>query len=66
MKKRLMVFWIPVIISIALALMAFTPIFNSGSSHAVRCTYQIDEVVVNGQKYVVATTSNGGIAICKQ
>lgn len=64
MKKILIAFCIA--FTIIVLLTSFTPIFNSGSSHVGRCTYVVDEVVVNGQKYVVATTTNGGIAICKQ
>ena len=45
---------------------SFSPYHNSGNSFAGRCTYQVDEIVVNGQGYIVATTSTGGIAICKE
>lgn len=28
--------------------------------------YGVDEIVQNGQKYIVVTTSRGGVAICKE
>jgi len=47
-------------------LTSFSPYYNSGNSFSGRCTYQVDEIVVNGQGYIVATTASGGIAICKE
>ena len=64
MKKILIAFCVA--FTIIVLLTSFTPIFNSGSSYTGRCTYDVDEIIVNNQKYIVATTANGGIAICKQ
>lgn len=40
---------------------------NGEHFHNLRtASYTLEEVTQNGQKYIVATTSNGGIAICKE
>lgn len=49
-------------------LTSFTSTRNSGDYYVnmQSSSFGTDEIVVNGQKYIVVTTPKGGIAICKE
>ena len=64
MKK--FIIWFCITFTVIVLFTSFSPYMNSGSSFKGECHYQIDEVVVGSQKYIVATTNTGGIAICKE
>ena len=64
MKK--IIIWSCVIFTIVVLFTSFSLYKNTGSSFKCECYYQIDEVVVGSQIYIVATTNTGGIAICKE
>lgn len=64
MKK--IIIWACVIFTVIVLFTSFSPYKNEGSSFNGECHYQVDEIVVSGQKYIVATTRTGGIAICKE
>lgn len=64
MKK--IIIWVCVIFTIVVLFTSFSLYKNTGRSFKGECYYQIDEVVVGSQKYIVVTTNTGGIAICKE
>ena len=64
MKKIIIL--ICVIFTIVILFTSFSPYKNTGNSFIGECYYQVDEIVVGNQKYIVATTNTGGIAICKE
>jgi len=64
MKK--IIIWSCIIFTVIVLFTSFSPYKNEGSSFTGQCYYHVDEVVVNGQKYIVGTTSLGGITICKE
>lgn len=50
-------------------LTSFTSLKRNSGEYYVNIqssSFGVDEIVIDGQKYIVATTSNGGIAICKE
>lgn len=49
-------------------LTSFKSTRNSGDYYvnAGTSSFGVDELVVSGQKYIIVTTSKGGIAICKE
>ena len=58
--------WFCITFTVIVLFTSFSPYKNPGRSFNGECHYQIDEVVVGSQKYIVATTNTGGIAICKE
>ena len=64
MKK--IIIWFCITFTVIVLFTSFSPYKNTGSSFKGECHYQIDEVVVGSQKYIVVTTNTGGIAICKE
>ena len=64
MKK--IIIWICIIFTVIVLFTSFSPYKNTGSSFNSECHYQVDEIVVGSQKYIIATTRAGGIAICKE
>ena len=66
MKKFLIIFCCAFTAIVLLA--SFAPSRNDGSYYVnmQSSSFGTDELVVNGQKYIVVTTPKGGIAICKE
>ena len=60
------IIWFCVIFTIIVLFTSFSPYKNAGSLFKGEYYYQIDEIVVGSQKYIVATTNTGEIAICKE
>ena len=66
MKKILITFCC--VFTAIVLLTSFAPSRNDGSYYVnyQSSSFGTDELVVNGQKYIVVTTPKGGIAICKE
>lgn len=66
MKKFLIIFCC--VFTVIVLLTSFAPSRNNGSYYVnmQASSFGTDELVVNGQKYIVVTTPKGGIAICKE
>ena len=63
---KTIIIWFCITFTVIVLFTSFSPYKNTGSSFKGECHYQIDEVVVGSQKYIVVTTNTGGIAICKE
>ena len=65
MKKILIAFCVA--FTVIVLLTSFSPVFHRGNdcSGGMRM-FSADEIEVNNQRYIVVTTANGGIAICKE
>ena len=66
MKKFLIIFCC--VFTVIVLLTSFAQSRNNGSYYVnmQASSFGTDELVVNGQKYIVVTTPKGGIAICRE
>jgi hypothetical protein len=67
MKKILIAFCCAFTCTVLLT--SFTSLKRNAGQYYVNVqssSFGVDEIVIDGQKYIVVTTPNGGIAICKE
>ncbi len=66
MKKFLI--WFCVIFTVIVLFTSFVPYRNYGKYfvNGQTSSYGVDEIEVGNSKYLVVTTSEGGVAICKE